>query len=266
LLQHRLGVPVEPFRPSRSFPCRIDGAADQFDAGGAVALGLALKGIGQDTLGLDFRQEELKVANKFELLKNGLAVTVTLLFLGLLAFSAHCVLKMRELEHDRFEKILDSAYKPFADVAAKYNGLGGNLIEERFRVSPEGVERAGPRPDAVKRFLSELDRMKRKLHATVGGTTGLPPITSALQVWNDIFKALSKHHEEIGYIDFERIEVMQKRVTLMMLVPDITAGVKVQDALKEVPFLQEMKLEDWGVTPATGTAFGRTTFVYKAEQ
>jgi hypothetical protein len=263
ILSHRLNVPVEPFRPSEAFSCKLNGAAEQFDTGGTVALGLALKGVGQDSLDIDFRQEELKVANKFELLKNGLAVTVTLLFLGLLAFSAHCVLKSRELEGGPFDRVIDSAYKAFAPVTEKYNALG-ELVPASRRVSAPDIEREGLRPLAVRRFLSELERMRRHLHSIVGDAKGLPPITSALQVWNDLFEAIGKNHQALGYIDFEKIEITQNRVILVMVLPSAAAGEKLQGPLKTLPFLSELELEpDWNVQPITSTDFVRITFTFK---
>ena len=55
---------------------------------GAVPLGLALKGLGADPWGMDFRQEEFIYQGRFEKLKKGLACTMTILFLMcfLLAF------------------------------------------------------------------------------------------------------------------------------------------------------------------------------------
>ncbi len=262
LLGHRLGVPVEPFRPSQVFPCKLDGAAEAFDRSGAVALGLALKGIGHDALELDFRQEELKVANKFELLKSSLAVTVTLLFFGLLAFSGYCVFKMRQLDNERFASVLDNAYKPFADVAANYNGLG-SLIETRHQVKPQEVETGGPRWEAVRRYLSSLERMKKNLHTIVGDTKGLPQIKSALQVWNDIFGVVGKMHDQIDFIDFETIKITQRMVTLVMILPDAEAAVRLEEELKKVPYLSEMELEAWSTTPLAGTNLQRITFNFK---
>ena len=261
LLSHRLGVTVEPFRPSQSFSCKLDGAAEAFDVGGAVALGLALKGVGHDALELDFRQEELKVANKFELLKSGLAVTVTLLFFALLAFSGYCVYKMRQLDNERFASVLDNAYKPFADVAASYNGLGG--IEARYQVKPQDVEIAGPRPETVRRYLQQLDKMKRHLHSIVGDTKGLPQITSALGVWNDIFKTVGTLHDQLDYIDFESYNITQKSVTLVLIVPDAEAAVRLEEALKKLPYLSEMELEPWSASPLSGTNLQRITFNFK---
>jgi len=261
MLSQRLGVPVEPFHPSRAFPCKLDGAEEEFDRNGAVALGLALKGIGNDTLKLDFRQEELRVANKFELLKNSLAVTVTLLFFGLLAFSGHCVYKTRQLEGKRFETVVDSAYKPFADVAASYNGLG-TLIEARHQIDTNAIEAGGPRPETVKRFLLALDRMKRNLHTIVGDAKGLPQITSALEVWDEIFGVIKKNHEQMDFIDFDTIEISQTRVTLVAILPSVEAGHVLEEGLKKVPFLEAMDYEQGRATPFL-QSFQRIGFNYK---
>jgi hypothetical protein len=266
LLSHRFGVAVEAFRPSEAFTCKLNGAAEPFDHNGAVALGLALKGAGHDPLDLDFRQEELRVANKFELLKNSLAVTVTLLFFGLLAFSAYCVLKMRTLDNERFASVLDNAYKPFQDVATNYNGLG-SIIEARHHVKPEKVEAAGPRYEAVKRYLRELERMKRNLHTIVGDTKGLPQITSALQIWNDVFGLVARLHEKLRFIDFTTINVSQTMVTLVMIVPDAEATQELEQGLKTLPSLSQMVLEDgWNLSPVTGTDLQTVTFTFKKDE
>jgi len=261
LLSDRLGVPFEPFRPSQSFSCKLNGAAEEFDRNGAVALGLALKGIGNDSLELDFRQEELKVANKFELLKNGLAVTVTLLFFALLAFSGHCVYKMRKLERGRFEAVVDAAYKPFAETVVGYNALGN--LEARHQIDTKAVERGDP-PQTVKRFLSALERMKRNLHTIVGDTKGLPQITSALQVWDEIFAQVKKVHSEIDFIDFETVEISQTRVTLVMILPSVEASSILEEALKKVDFLAAMELEVGRATPFDDKQ--KIGFSYKARR
>jgi hypothetical protein len=98
----------------------------------------------------------------------------------------------------------------------------------------------------------------------VGDAKGLPPITSALQVWNDLFEAIGKNHQALGYIDFEKIEITQNRVILVMVLPSAAAGEKLQGPLKTLPFLSELELEpDWNVQPITSTDFVRITFTFK---
>lgn len=272
LLGRRLGLPVEAFRPSQAFPCRLNGTSpDAFDAGATVALGLALKGCGQDPLGVDFRQEELRVANKFELLKNSLAVTVTLLFVGLLAFSFYCVIKKKQLQEERFEGMLTSAYQSFSDVCTKYNSLGEAIVSSRDQVSPNDVEsREGSRAEAIGRFVRRLRAMQRKLESYVGredGAGGLPTITSALKTWNDIFGVIQKHHKELRYIDFETIDIGQDTVRLIMIVNDASSAEKLERILPEnVPLLAGMEVERWQAESVRGTPYKRVNLTWKRKR
>jgi len=267
LLGQRLGTSIQAFRPSEHFPCKLDGDAKQeFDAGAAVALGLALKGIGNAPIEIDFRQEELQVANKFELLKNSLAITVTLAFIGLLAFSFYCVIKKRELQDERFEPMLTNAFQSFSEAAAKYNQLGDKLIESRYLVDVGRTEQAGERPMAVRRFIDELRRMKKRLHRVVGDDRGLPPLTSALQTWNDIFSIVSRNHEQIGFIDFESISITQERVRFNVVLPSIAEAENfLEEPLKKA--LPEMELDGGlGSEPIKDTDFHRVPFNFRKKR
>jgi type II secretory pathway component PulL len=54
---------------------------------GATALGLALKGIGYDLAGIDFRKEEFAFQGRYEKAKKGVACTLVLLFLFFFALA-----------------------------------------------------------------------------------------------------------------------------------------------------------------------------------
>jgi Tfp pilus assembly PilM family ATPase len=54
---------------------------------GAIPLGLALKGLGIDNTGMDFRQEEFIFQGRFDKLKKGLACTLCLLFVACFLFA-----------------------------------------------------------------------------------------------------------------------------------------------------------------------------------
>ena len=250
LLGAKLGVSLEAFQPSQVCPCKLgDTAAEQFDAGSPVALGLALKGLHNDPLGLDFRQEDWKVANKFELLKVPLAVTVTLLFFSLLVFSLFCVTKKNRIQEKRFDPMLNKAYQAYAEVARKFNDLGEMLVPRRDQVDPNRVERSGPRYLAIHRFVGSLKTMRRRLYKKVGNDKGLTPINSALKIWNDIFHVIRENHEKLGYIDFETIDIRQERITLTMIVESATAMEFLKERLKNLDSLAGLDLEPPGVDP-----------------
>jgi hypothetical protein len=105
--------------------------------------------------------------------------------------------------------------------------------------------------------------MKRNLHTIVGDAKGLPQITSALEVWNQIFATVGKLHEQLDFIDFETIEISQKKVVLGMVLPDVEAGKLLERGLTRVDFLSDMRLKEWGATPLSGTNFQRITFTFE---
>ena len=262
MVSERIGVPLEAFRPSQSFDCKLNGTEPaDFDAGAAVAVGLALKGIGYDPLGLDFRQEELKVANKFELLKNTLAVTVTLLFVALMATAFSLVYKKNTISRELYDPMVTNAYMSFLEVSQKYNALGEQLVPEREQVDAQYVERNGERYLAINRFVSKLRNMRGRLQRIVGDDKGLPQINSALKTWDKMFKVIGDLHEEIDYIDFEKIEIRQKSITMMIVVPSAAAAERLEAPLTKL--FPDYDLEGYYTTPVTGTELVRARLAWK---
>ena len=255
MLSNRIGLDIEPFQPSQAFPCKLGGTpAEEFDAHAAVCVGLSLKGQGDDPLGLDFRQEELQVANKFELLKTTLAVTVTLVFLALMAGSSFFVYKQRTLMSLRFKDLEVKAYQNFDTVTREYNKLSDDIVSGRDKVQANDVARAGEHPKAIKRYVSRLRRMKSKLTRFMGNEEGIQPIISALLRWNEIFGAIHEMHEELGYIDFERIEIKQTQVVIRVVVPTVAAIEALKDPISNLPSMSGMEFDDkYSIQPVAGT-------------
>ena len=52
-------------------------------------------------------------------------------------------------------------------------------------------------------------------------------------------------------------------VTLVMIMPDAEAAVRLEEGLKKIPYLSEMELDPWSVTPLSGTNLQRITFTFK---
>jgi len=254
MLSNRLGIDVEPFQPSRAFPCKLNGTpAEEFDAHAAVCIGLSIKGQGDDPLGIDFRQEELKVANKFELLKTTLAVSVTLAFLSLMAASFFFVYKRTSLMSERFNNLELKAYQNFETVTREYNKLSNDIVSDRDKVQANAVA-AGDPPRAIKRYVNRLRRMKSKLTRFMGNEEGIQPIISALLRWNEIFGAIHKMHEELGYIDFERIEIKQVQVSISVIVPSVAAVEALKDPISKLPSMEGMVFDEkYSIQPVGGT-------------
>ncbi|HZE97123.1 MAG TPA: hypothetical protein VE981_08845 [Planctomycetota bacterium] len=139
-------------------------------AGLAVPLGLALKGVGTDAMGMDFRQEEFQYTKKFEAVKTTLLVTVELIIVFLAAIALHFYFKRKDLE---------------ANLKTVYNyqqALYENTTNESLK-------------DATQSFpkLSELHRQ-----ALGGASADLPIKTSAREAWRELFNALQRLQQKHG--------------------------------------------------------------------
>jgi Tfp pilus assembly PilM family ATPase len=66
---------------------------------GATAIGLALKGLGIDAAGMDFRQEEFRFRGKYESLKKGLACALCLIFTITFVFAFGLKQRLKERQN-----------------------------------------------------------------------------------------------------------------------------------------------------------------------
>ena len=286
MLSVRLGRPIEAFRPSDHFAGTIiagkkgvgktgsgknggmsaEELKADFDASSALVIGLALKGLGHDSIGLDFRQEELKVANKFELLKNPLAVAVTLVFLALMVGSFLFVYQKSTLRRDIYARIQTDAFKQFNLVCDDFNKLGDSLVPERLRVQAQDIEDQ-PKPyETLNRYNRQLRKMQRHLHSKVGGQ-GLDPIESALGRWNAIMGAVQKNHKDISYIDFDTIEIKQKSARITIIVRDATAAKQIERAISALPEMEGLKPEGgWQWRPMQNSPYGKVSMSWRLEK
>ncbi|MFQ5844291.1 MAG: pilus assembly protein PilM [Planctomycetota bacterium] len=269
-LQGRLGIPVQPFVPTDHFAARLkEGEAGLLDAEGAVALGLALKGLGLDPLRVDFRQEELRVAHKFDLLKVPLAVTVSLLFVALFAASVFSYHKRESLQKELFDPIATEAYTAFHEIVeastSAYNKVCTQMRGgQRNRVDPQEVEQRGPLPQVLVRYRRELERMRRKLSDHFGDVGGrVPPIVSAVRIWNEIFGVIREHHQELVYFDLENLTIRQETVRMTIIVESAQAADKLEGYLKGLGIFREWKPKPWSSQPVKGTPYQRTTLTFE---
>jgi Tfp pilus assembly PilM family ATPase len=142
LLQAATEIPVRTFDLARALGA--DPSIRDRSPAMAAALGLALKGVGIDPLGMDFRQEEFQYRKKFEAIKNTLFVTAQLLIVALLAVALHFYLRKADAERDRksvqnhaqalFENVTgktltdaESAFRSLRQEAALYGPVGADL-------------------------------------------------------------------------------------------------------------------------------------------
>ena len=136
----------------------------------AVPLGLALKGIGIDAMGMDFRQEEFEYTKKFEAVKTTLLVTVELIIVFLAAIALHFYFKKKDLETN-----LKTVYNY---QKALFENTTGQTLTVASLAYP---------------------KMQELYQQSLGGASAdLPIKTSAREAWRDLFNALAKFQQKHG--------------------------------------------------------------------
>lgn len=108
---------------------------------GVAAIGLALKGLGIDHAGMDFRQEEFVYRGTFDQLKRGLACTLTLLFALVFLYAFNLKQELREAKNSllgvkTMQKNLYTVLFPSVeDPAAEHKPLpsGGDAYFEALK-------------------------------------------------------------------------------------------------------------------------------------
>lgn len=102
----------------------------------SIPLGLALKGLGIDHVGMEFRMEEFAYQGKFEKLKRGLACTLCLAFVlcFLVAFSYKQELRVKKQRHSGVRKLQQHIYTVlFPNIDDPSTGLDYKEPEPRTR-------------------------------------------------------------------------------------------------------------------------------------
>ena len=155
-----------------------------------VPLGLALKGVGVDAMGMDFRQEEFQYTKKFDAVKTTLLVTVELLIVFLAAVALHFYFKKKD-----FEAGLKTVYN--------YQQSLYEAVTNETLTDP----------------ASAFNKMSEKYRLALGGATSELPIkTSAREAWRDLFGALQKFQTKNGdktlsdgtlYLEIESLDIQQ---------------------------------------------------------
>ncbi|MBV8878510.1 MAG: hypothetical protein JO332_00970, partial [Planctomycetaceae bacterium] len=169
----------------------------------AVPLGLALKGLGADAMGMDFRQEEFQYTKKFEAVKTTLLVTVELLIVFLAAVALHFYFKKKDLDAN-----LRTVYNY---QKAVYDNATGETLADASQAYPK---------------MSDLYRQ-----ALGGASADLPIKISGREAWRDLFNALQRFQQKHGdktlsdgtlFLDIESLDIQHsttpgnEMLTLMM--------------------------------------------------
>jgi len=179
---------------------QLGGAPDKKEKGrtslsleGATAIGLALKGLGVDHAGMDFRQEEFGYSGTFQQLKRGLACTLTLLFALVFLYAFGLKQELRE----KTERVM--ALK--AMQRNLYTVLLPSLDDPSVDHQP--LEYGRPEDEA---YLQSLQRVQVRLKNKYSGNLASGPKVSALEVLRVFGEAKAECRDDW------KIEVMKARI------------------------------------------------------
>ena len=109
--------------------------------------------------------------------------------------------------------------------------------------------------------------MRSKLKREFGDQSdNIPPIISALRIWNELFTVIRQNHKAVRYFDIESLKVRQDRVDMTIIVDSVPAGTKLKDFLGAMPLFKEWNAKPVSYQPVKGTNFHRTTLVFEKKR
>lgn len=235
-IAERIGVsvPVKPLalldRVEHSFPAA---EAEAIGVEITTAFGLAAKLAGHDATGIDFRQEELRYARRFDQIKEPLLYFCGfLLFLVLLA-NVYRVVQIsvktpffKDEKHANLTRLHDVAREQFEMALGAEAELPPAMVAPSVRSMNYMLSRLNQRIDALK---AELGR---------GGA--IPELPSAFEMWRATFDAIAPRMDSIGKLLLDRMKIeartaKQPYVELHGVVPSAAAYDDLRQALNTIP-------------------------------
>ncbi len=158
-----------------------------------VALGLALKGVGVDALGMDFRQDEFSYRKRYEKIKGTLLITVELGIILLAAVALHLHLKRSDIRADK------------AKVMTWHQEVYENLTDQKLK-------------DPALAYA----RTKELLYKYEGAHGETPIKKTAREAWRELSQAMVEFQRKYAnqtfgegpiYVEIEGLEIRQSTVS-----------------------------------------------------
>ncbi len=194
-IQVELGREVEVLRPFDLVEHDLDpDIADQANAEGAAALGVALRLLGSEASRVDFRQEDLRFAKRFDQLK------VPLSFLAVAAFLvAFLFFLVNMKEYLILKQELDDAAYVAVTTYQEYGSDEKILNDYRNRSRP-------PRR-LVDDIRKELKDTRDDLASSLGREGSIPRVPSGLNILHELILAIDSHLGQLGRLELNNIEL-----------------------------------------------------------
>jgi Tfp pilus assembly PilM family ATPase len=186
-LEHKLRMPVEMAKPfDRVTHVLDDEALAHANAEGTAALGVALRLAGyEDGSRVEFRQEEVRYARRFDQVKVALScLAIASFVLVALAFIER--LKQQRVKTEELRSAVISILGEYEDHAENQS--------LRERVNKGAISLA----DAATQAKTDLDKRFNDLSSELGRSGTIPRLPSGLDYLNAVVSSLDKNLEKIG--------------------------------------------------------------------
>ncbi len=221
--EERFGLPVERVDLAKhlDWKARVEDA-EREQALTPAAVGCGMRMLGYDPLGVELLQDEFAPTNRFDVVKNALATSVTLLFLVLLSLAFVAVKKRNAETHrntyvvSRAEALYTAAEKAYlTKVEAKTEDEAQAIIQRKLANAPRDYTRAAW-------LRSQLLGRYRKLQNELGLRRDIPEIPSAVKVWLEVYRALNKRErgEFGGHFRILKMDIRPRSATVTIEVDD----------------------------------------------
>jgi len=195
-LEHKLRMPVEMAKPFDRVPHALDDETlAHANAEGTAALGVALRLAGyEDGSRVEFRQEEVRYARRFDQVKVALSC---------LAIASFVLVALAFIERLKQQKVKTEELR--AAVVSILNEYEGHVetLSLRERVNKGAITLA----DAATQAKSDLDKRFNDLSSELGRSGTIPRLPSGLDYLNSVVSSLDKNLEKIGRLELLSIDL-----------------------------------------------------------
>jgi hypothetical protein len=200
-----------------------------------ITLGAAYKTTGHDVTRVDFRQEELKYARKFDQVKLPLACLIFLLMILIVLLNVE-LFKFRQAERIDIDRITQMAQKKL-EQAVEDNDLAAQVAG--------GFEWG---VDRVRGITRQIENKGKELGNQLGREGTIPKLPSVFDVWHQFFDMIEKHSVEFELFKLNKMKIqMMQKVPLLTFDCEVATGEdesKLERFLEGVPiFSRDMQVE-----------------------
>lgn len=203
--------------------------AETIGRSGAVAIGTALKVLGQDAGGIDFRQEDFRFARRFDQIKSPLAWAVTFAFLAVFLLFLSEFMRIQRVDKELAQLKQVVVQELDDDVLAAY--------EETIA---DSKPLTAPKTEAAffRGYEQNLRTVRNHMKNELGLATEVPRILSSLSVWQEVMGAINEvrrrnSKDKVEFLVIEQEQYDQEEVELKVVVESYQAGELLIDRLKE---------------------------------